>query len=488
VIAWLRRRWDDWVQGADVAATRRARSRLVAHAWPPALREALSRLQAGGARAYLVGGMVRDVLLAREPNPHADVATSLTPDQVMERFVRVEPTGIAHGTVLVIEPEVTLECTTFRLEDVYSDGRHPDRVTFTDDPLADLARRDLTVNAPAFDPIAGELLDPHAGALDLERRRLRAVGEPLERFREDGLRALRVARFAAALAMDPDDATRAGLARVAPEDPDGYRVDGLAPERIREELDAMLRAPEPSRGFELLREAGLLERWLPELARCRGVPQNRFHAYDVYFHALYTCDAAPPEKPDVRWAALLHDIGKPDTRVERKGDGTFYQHEIVGARLADMLLHRLRFSNERRERIVHLVREHMFDVRAEWSDAAVRRWLRRVGVESLADLFDLRVADALGNGLRHGFPTALDPVRRRVDRLLAQSSALDVADLCVDGNDVMRELGVAPGPAVGEALDRLLEAVLEDPSRNTREELLARLRREGATAAATRRG
>jgi tRNA nucleotidyltransferase (CCA-adding enzyme) len=477
VIAWLRRSWEDWTQGAATAATARARARLRAHAWPPPLRAALSRLQSGGARAYLVGGSVRDVLLGREPSRVADVATSLTPPEVMARFERVEPTGIAHGTVLVIEPGLSIECTTFRLEDAYSDARHPDRVTFTDDPLADLARRDLTVNALAFDPISGELLDANDGALDLERRRLRAVGDPLARFREDALRPLRIARLAAALDMDPDEQTRAAMRRVAPEDPDGYRADGLAPERIREELDAMLRAPTPSRGLEILREAGLLDRWLPELAQCRGVPQNRFHAYDVYFHSLYTCDAAPPEKPDVRWAALLHDIGKPATRVERRGDGTFYQHEIVGAELADALLLRLRLSNDRRARIVHLIREHMFDARPEWSDSALRRWLRRVGTDSLADLFDLRIADTLGNGTRAGFPAVLDGLRRRIDRLLAESSALHIDDLAVDGRDVMRELGATQGPVVGEALTALLDEVLDDPSRNTREELIARLHR-----------
>ena len=222
---------------------------------------------------------------------------------------------------------------------------------------------------------------------------------------------------------------------------------------------------------------------MPELTRGYGVPQNRYHAWDVYEHSLYTCDAAPAGKSEVRWAALLHDIGKPDTRVERGGDGTFYNHQFVGARLADRLLERLRFPLGSRERIVHLVREHMFDYRSGWSDAALRRWLRRVGEDAVADLFDLRIADNLGNGLRQGFPAYLEEMRVRIERLLAESRALRVRDLAVDGRDVMRVLGIRPGPAVRETLEALLEEVLDDPSRNQREHLLARLASRSAREA-----
>src|SRR5262249_9038413 len=236
---------------------------------------------------------------------------------------------------------------------------------FAHDVLEDLARRDLTVNAMAYSPARGQLLDPHEGARDIRRRLLRAVGDPLERFREDALRPLRVARLAAVLAMEPEAETRAALGDV------GDSVGALAIERVTDELMKMLKAEQPSRGIEILREAGLLARWLPELAACRGVPQNRFHAYDVYFHSLYSCDAARPEKPEVRWAALLHDIGKPGTRAERDGEGTFYGHAELGAQLADARLAALRFPNELRERVVQLIREHMFDFQESWSDAAV---------------------------------------------------------------------------------------------------------------------
>lgn len=449
--------------------------------WPPALLAALERIRAGGFQAWLVGGTVRDVLRGREPEPIFDVATDLLPDQVSSRFERVEPVGLRHGTVLVIFEGIRLECTTFRRECGYADARHPDRVEFTRDPGEDLARRDLTVNAMAFDPVSGVLLDPHGGAIDLARGVLRAVGDPRERFREDALRPVRVARLAATLEMEPEPATREAL---------GIGVERarlVAVERVREELSKLMRAARPSIGFELLREAGLMALWMPELSRTWGVPQNRYHAWDVYLHSLYTCDEAPADKPRVRWAALLHDIGKPDTRVERRGEGTFYNHQFVGADLADLLLERLRFPLLERSAIVHLVREHMFDYRGGWSDAGLRRWLRRVGEEAVADLFDLRIADVLGNGLRQGFPGYLEAMRLRIERILAESRALRVTDLAVNGHDVMGALKIPAGPGVREALEALLEEVLDDPARNTRERLLARLeerRRSSAPPAA----
>ncbi|HEY6193623.1 MAG TPA: HD domain-containing protein, partial [Candidatus Eisenbacteria bacterium] len=439
------------------------------HAWPAELLAALAKLAQGGHRALLVGGSVRDVVLGRPPDSRWDVATDRLPEDVRALFARTEGIGERHGTVLVIEPGMTLECTTFRREGAYADARHPDQVWWTRDPLEDLARRDFTMNALGFDPARGELLDPFEGARDLARRRLRAVGDPLERFREDALRTLRAARFAAVLELELDEDTRVALGGVRD------RMAGLAVERVREELEKLMAAPRPSRGYEILREAELLPLWLPELAACRGVPQNRFHAYDVYFHSLYSCDAARPENPVVRWAALLHDIGKPGTRAERAGEGTFHGHAELGARLADALLARLRFAHAIRERIVHLIREHMFDYQPSWSDAAVRRFIRRVGPDEIADLFDLRMADALGNGTRDPDPRRLEAMARRINGVLAGATALSVRDLAVDGEDVMRALRLPSGPRVGRVLERLLEEVLDEPGWNTRERLLARL-------------
>jgi tRNA nucleotidyltransferase (CCA-adding enzyme) len=457
-----------------------ALDRLRREAWPEGLLATLERLGTSASPAYLVGGSVRDVVLGRPPGARWDVATALVPEEVARRFGRVVPIGIAHGTTLVLEGGLEIECTTFRREGGYSDARRPDRVEFTDDPVADLARRDLTVNAMAYDPLAGRLLDPHGGARDLERRVLRAVGDPVARFREDALRPLRVARLAAVLEMDPDDATRAAMGQVRD------RAGRIAMERVRDEWNRMLAARRPSRGLELLRGSGLLALWAPEIERCVGVTQNRWHAYDVYGHLLETCDAAPADKPRVRWAALLHDVGKPDTRGEKRGEGTFYRHEAFGAEIADRMLERFRFPLEERRAIVHLVREHMFDYRREWSDAALRRFLRRVGESAVADLFDLRIADTLGNGRKTGFPTYLELMRRRIEGLLAADHALSVRDLAVDGTDVMRELGIGPGPRVGRELEELLERVMDEPASNRRDLLIDALRRRRDEAAVRR--
>ena len=448
-----------------------ARRRLSDHPWPAELLRALERMREGGHQAWLVGGTVRDVLLGRVPSgiPTYDVATDLQPEQVIARFERTLPIGLAHGTVMVQVEGLDLESTTLRREGAYSDARRPDRVEWTLDPREDLARRDLTVNALAWDPASGVLLDPFGGLRDLEAGVLRAVGDPAARFHEDALRPLRVARFAAVLGMEVEPATRAALGSAID------RAHGVAAERVREEMTKMMAAETPSAGWELLREAGLLERWLPELARTWAVPQNRYHAYDVWGHSLATADAAPAGKPRVRWAALLHDIGKVDTREVRGGDATFYDHANVGAALADAALARLRFSNDDRAAIVHLVREHMFDYRSEWSDAAVRRWLRRVGEEAVADLFDLRIADVLGNGLRHGLAGGLERLRERIEKVQAADSALHVRSLKVGGADAMRVLAIPPGPEVGRVLERLLEEVLEHPERNQRDALLRRL-------------
>jgi poly(A) polymerase/tRNA nucleotidyltransferase (CCA-adding enzyme) len=239
-----------------------------------------------------------------------------------------------------------------------------------------------------------------------------------------------------------------------------------------------------------MRGAGLLGLWMPELAACVGVPQNRFHAYDVYVHSLATCDAAPRERPRVRWAALLHDIGKPSCRAQREGaEATFYGHDQVGAEMADRRLEALRFPRAEREAITHLIREHMFDFRPEWTDAALRRWLRRVTPEAMDDLFLLRAADVEGSGLSSGPHAGLLEMRRRIERLLAEDDALRISQLAVDGRDVMRVLGIEPGERVGRVLAKLLEEVLEDPAKNDHDALLRRLAEwRGETGEGSERG
>ncbi len=442
------------------------RTRLQAGCAPGPVMEIVATLRAAGGQAWLVGGAVRDVLLGR-PVHDWDLATDLLPERVQAFFPRTYEVGLRFGTVSVLEANTPYEVTTFRSDGIYSDARRPDTVRFTLRLEEDLVRRDFTVNALAYDPIEDRLVDPTGGLGDLEAGLVRAVGDAGERFREDGLRLLRAVRFAAQLEFEIEAGTYRGLVL------SGRRIERISSERVREELDKLLGAPRPGAWLDLLHETGLLRRVLPELASCFGVPQNPHHAYDVYHHTLAAVDAAP-EEATVRLAVLFHDLGKPATRAEDVETATFYGHQFVGERLAREALQRLRYPNEDRETVAHLVRFHMFHYRPEWTDGAVRRFLRDVGREHLPRLFALRGADTMGNGLRRRIAPELDELRRRIDLEIEKESALTVRDLAVDGHDLMAELRLSPGPEIGRILRILLEEVVDDPSRNVREALLAR--------------
>lgn len=436
---------------------------------PSALLEVLTTLRVAGFKAYIVGGCVRDMLIGR-PVTDWDVSTDATPSEVQLRFAKTVPTGIEHGTVTVLVNGIAFEVTTFRQDSEYPDARHPERVFFSREVEVNLSRRDFTVNAIAYEPVSHEIVSPHDGLNDIAGRMIRTVGEPLDRFREDGLRPLRAIRFACQLDFEIEKETYEAIRQALD------RVALVSMERVRDEIMKVLECNRPSRGFELMRETELLGLILPELEQSRGVTQNEFHAHDVFWHSLYTCDAAPREKPLVRLAGLLHDIGKPSTWEEREGRVTFYNHQHVGAKMAADIMSRFKFSNAEKDYVVKLVDNHMFDYKSEWTNGALRRFIKRVGVDAIADIFDLRIADFLGNGLKQGFPHYLEEMRGRIEELLKKDSALTVNDLAVDGNDVMRELGTGPDKTVGVVLKELLELVLDHPELNTRDELLSRLR------------
>jgi tRNA nucleotidyltransferase (CCA-adding enzyme) len=429
------------------------------------------RLRARGKRAWIVGGCIRDLLLARVANDW-DVATDARPNELLSIFPRAIPTGIEHGTVTIVSAGHHYEVTTLRGEGTYSDGRRPDWVEFVDDITADLARRDFTVNAMAVDPVDGRLIDPFDGRGDLDRGILRAVGDPRERFAEDGLRVLRAARFVATLGLTLDPATEGAIAPTLAT----YRK--VAHERVRDEWVKTMKARRPSLAFEVMRRTGILAVTCPELIEGVGMEQNRWHAYDVWRHGLECLDACSGD-PILRIAALLHDVGKPRTRAwsDKTADYTFYDHDRVGAEIAEPIAVRLRFSNAERARIVSLVRNHLFHYSDRWTDAAVRRWLRRVGPQRVEDLYALNEADVRAKG-RDFEPdlAALAALKAHVARVLAEGAALSTRDLALDGRDLMRELGLAPGRFIGELLDALLEAVLGDPSLNEPGALLARAR------------
>jgi tRNA nucleotidyltransferase (CCA-adding enzyme) len=440
------------------------------------------RLREAGYEAYLVGGCVRDMLIGR-PVADYDVATSAHPPDVQRLFRHTVPIGIEHGTVQVLTGRDEsgawsgVEVTTFRGEGPYSDARRPDSVHFVATIEEDLARRDLTINAIAYDPTADRLVDPHGGAADLAARRIRAVGDAVERFREDGLRPMRAVRLAAVLGFDIDD----GVRRAIPQVLDSFRR--VAAERVRDELIKMMAARRPSIGLRLMHETGLLELVLPELLEGVGLVQNRFHAYDVFTHSLSCCDETEGDAV-LRLAALLHDVGKPraaQPRPEDPTENTFYRHEVVGADLADGIARRLRLSNAERERVADLVRHHMFFYTDDWSPPAVRRFIRRVGQDNLSDLFALRAGDVKARGRDEDPEVELAAVKRRVEDALRDAAALKITDLALGGADVMRILGVGPGPAVGAVLRDLLEKVTEDPALNTPEALEALIRQSAAS-------
>ncbi|MDR3123080.1 MAG: CCA tRNA nucleotidyltransferase [Treponema sp.] len=432
----------------------------------PVLKEIAAAFNRAGRQAFLVGGAVRDMFLGKEAQDW-DLATDARPEEVASLFRRVIPTGIKHGTVTIRHKGYSIEVTTFRTESAYSDGRRPDRVEYASTIEEDLSRRDLTMNAIALALPGGERVDPFRGYDDIQARRIRCVGNPEERFREDGLRPLRAVRFASQLGFTVDEQTLAAIPAALD------TTAKVSPERVRDEIDKIAASPRPSIALRLMEQSGLLRLVLPELAACRGVEQKGFHHFDALDHSLLACDyAARLEAPQpVRLAALFHDIGKPATRrLDESGVWTFYGHEKVSATLARNIGLRLRYPNTLIDRMVHLIAEHMFHYEETWTDAAVRRLIIRVGEENLEDMYALRRADAYATAGMES-PGLLATLISRVDRVLAQGRALSLRDLAVSGTDLMG-IGVKPGKHLGIILRELLEAVLEDPELNTREKLL----------------
>jgi tRNA nucleotidyltransferase (CCA-adding enzyme) len=423
----------------------------------------MERLWAHGHAAYVVGGSVRDSLLGRSAEDW-DLATDARPDRLLAVF----PGAVYEnqfGTVAVREGEATHEVTTFRTDHEYADFRRPHRVEFGDDIRLDLARRDFTVNAIAWGRAAGAaasaVVDPFDGVADIGRRALRAVGDPRARFGEDALRMVRAVRLAAVLELTIEPVT---LAAIGDQAELAAHVSG---ERVSAELEKLLAAPRPSVGLRLMADTGLLEVLLPELAAQRGIPQNKIEGEDLLGHTLRSVDAAPADRPVVRLAVLLHDVGKPATM----DDGPFRSHDVVGAEMAEQLLERLRTPKAATERVVRLVRHHMFTYEPGWGDAGVRRFIQRVGIDAVEDLFELREADNVGSGVppdAHG----LDELRARVEAEVAASVVLDRSRLAVRGDDLMAELGLPAGPRLGRILDGLLDRVIAEPRLNDRATLL----------------
>ena len=422
----------------------------------------MEALEQAGFAAYAVGGCVRDALLGRTPHDF-DLCTDARPEQTRAVFSGrpLVLAGEKHGTVGVVTPEGVVEITTFRQEGGYGDNRRPDWVDFITDLREDLARRDFTVNAMAYSPARG-LADPFGGRQDLEKKILRAVGDPDTRFREDSLRILRGVRFCAAYGLTPDAETEAAMLRQA------HLMEHLARERVFEELNRLLpniTAP------QLLRFAPVLAAVIPELGPMIGFDQHSpHHAYDLYTHVAHVVEAVPGE-PVLRWAALLHDIGKvPTFTRDENGRGHFYGHAQAGEDMAEQVLRRLKAPTALREQVKQLIGLHM--TRLEPEKKRLRRMLNRLGTDTVLRLLDLQEADmgSKGTGTAEEMGQ-FAPVRELLAEILAEDSCLSLKDLAVNGSDLMA-LGYS-GREIGRELDRLLELVLEETLPNTREALLA---------------
>lgn len=429
------------------------------------------RLQEAGYAAFLVGGCVRDIYLGSFPHDW-DVATDARPEAVRRLFPRTHDVGARFGTVGVIPPEAardeavgSVEVTTFRKDLGYQGGRRPTQVSFGASIEEDLARRDFTMNAVAWNPAAGAVVDPFHGLSDIEAGLIRAVGDPTVRFREDALRMLRAVRFSSQLGFTIDPDTWTAIEREA------HRVQQLSSERIRDELLRLLETDRAGEGLWVLHELGLMRYCLPELQGTFRMAQGKPGAPTLLAHLIQTVDACPPD-PVLRLAALFHDVGKLTTRaVTPEGRVIFHGHEKASAEVALRACRRLRMPKRETCRIVELVRMHMV-FGEEVGKKAVRRWVAANGEDWVRDLILLRRADHVASGGDPGDNPFADRLERLLDEVVAEGSAFTVRDLAIGGREVMAATGLAPGPKVGEVLQRLLERVLEAPELNEEKRLI----------------
>ena len=444
---------------------------------PAQVKEIARILNMEGFQCFLVGGSVRDSIMGFTPKEY-DIATDAKPEDVQRIFKYTIPTGIKHGTVLVILDDMHVEITTFRSDGNYSDGRHPDRVEYTASIEDDLPRRDLTINAMAYNVLDGALIDMFDGMKDIKNKIIRSVGNPYERFTEDGLRIMRAIRFATKLNFNIEKETFDAICRST------GMLASIAYERIREEFNGILISDNPFRGIELLRKTGILALIMPELMQGFGVSQNKFHKYDVYYHILHTIQAVEPLETEeltllVRLAALFHDIAKPmvQKKVSKQEEPVYYNHEVVGANVAKKIMKRLKYSNAEIDFVALLVRQHMFYYQDEWTDGAVRRFMRAVGVENIKPLLKLREADRLGSGNRKDKESkAIPKLLARIDKIIKEENAITVKDLKINGNDLMKEFNLKPGPIIGKILNYLLDLILDEPNLNDKEKLIEKTR------------
>lgn len=442
---------------------------------PKEVKSVLDKFKKQGYQAYAVGGCVRDFLRSVKPQDW-DVTTNAKPEEIQKIFPKSFYAN-KFGTVTVQtksqDPTLKeIEITTYRLEAKYTDKRHPDEVRWAETLKEDLARRDFTINAMALtqQPTI-EIIDYFNGEDDLKNKIIRAVGKAEERFNEDALRMLRAVRLAVELGFKIEPKTLSAIQK------NSFWLSAISKERIREELIRIILSENAANGINLLSETGLLKYIIPELEKGIGISQNRHHIYTIYQHSILSLKYASQRKYNliVCLAALFHDIAKPQAKRGEGPDATFYNHDILGARIAIRILERLRFPRQIIEKVANLIRNHMFvyDI-GKVTEAGVRRLLLRVGPENINDLIALRVADRLGSGVPKAQPYRLRHFQYMAEKV--QHDAISVKMLKINGHEIMKILGIKPGPKIGAILDVLLAEVIEKPEKNEKEYLKGRIK------------
>jgi tRNA nucleotidyltransferase (CCA-adding enzyme) len=414
----------------------------------------LKRLKDAGHQAFVVGGAVRDACLKR-PTLDWDVATSAIPQEIGEIFEDTRHFSQKYGTITLVDSGNHFEVTAFK-------GKKQSLIE-------DLSLRDFTINAMAFDPEADKIIDPLAGMGDISKRLIRAVRDPEARFREDPLRLLRAVRFSTELEFHIEKRTLNSLSLEA------HLLSSVAPERIREELMKVLMSRKPSTGFNLMVRTGLLRHFLPELLEGYLKRQNTYyHRYTIFKHIMETVDKVAPD-PVLRLTALLHDIAKPRVRKKIEGAWRFYGHEQESSVLATEIMDRLKFNKEMTRKVTSLIRHHMIAYDTGWSDAAVRRLIRRVGPKNVIDLIAFFQADIIAHGPNKKDLNLIKELKQRIENQIKGHMARNTRDLALNGHEIMEILGLPPGPAVGRTMANLLEKITDHPELNTREGLLGLL-------------
>lgn len=435
---------------------------------PKEVKKIIAALNKAGFEAYAVGGCVRDFILGREPYDW-DITTNAKPEEIQKIFKKSVYEN-DFGTVAIntesADPKLKIiEITTYRVEEKYTDKRHPDSVKFTKKLEDDLARRDFTINAIAYD--GKKFIDPFKGEENIKNKVVRTVGNPDERFNEDALRLMRAARFAVQLGFDIEKETAEAIKKNSGD------LVAISKERTRDELVKIMMTERAKIGIEMLHDFGLLKHIIPELEEGWGVGQNKHHIYTVWEHNLRALDWAATHgyKLENRIASLLHDVGKPRTKKGDGPDSTFYNHEVVGAKMAAKILERLKFPKKSIEKVVLLVRYHLFYYNVEEvTENSVRRLVRNVGPENMDDLLEVRIADRKGSGVPKAEPYKLRHLRAVIEKV--SHDPISVKMLKINGDDLMRELKMKPGQRIGHILNILLDEMLDEPKNNNKEYLL----------------